>query len=171
MPYSGNPSDSELDAVRFWAQDTGQTPFLSDAEINYVISFYEDDATGATTVSPVLIAAACCDLIASKYVGWVNINADGVSYSGDQLQQRYNALAAELRKTEKRLTVSGAFPYVGGILTNESPPPGVAPPNFGIGMDDNPEGFRQDGGWNAEYVYSDSGNYYGPNSGDIEESP
>jgi hypothetical protein len=171
MPYSGDPSDSELDAVRFWAQDTGATPFLSDPEITYVISFYENDSSGNTTVSPVLIAAACCDMIAAKYVGWVNINADGVSYSGDQLQQRYNALAAELRKTEKRLTEAGAFPYVGGILANEGPPPGVDPPNFGVGMNDNPEAFRQDGGWNAEYFYSGAGGYYGPNNGDIEQSP
>jgi hypothetical protein len=78
-------------------------------------------------------------------------------------------LAAELRKTEKRLTEAGAHPYVGGILANEPPPAGVDAPNFGIGMNDNPEAFRQDGGWNAEYVYT--GSYYGPNEGDIEQSP
>ena len=151
MPYSGDPSDSEIDAVRFWAQDTGATPFLSDAEIQYIITFYEGDPD--ITVSPVLIAAAVCDRIASKYVGWVNISADGVTYSGDQLQQRYGALSAELRKTEKRLLETGANPYVGGILRGDYPDPGIEPPEFGIGMHDNPEAHDQSGGWVGSTAY------------------
>lgn len=166
MPYSGDPSASEIDAVRFWAQDTGNPPLLSDAEIQYVIDFAESSLGDGVTVSPVLIASYVCDHIAGKYVGWVSITADGVSYSGDQLQQRYNALADQLRKSEKRLTEAGAAPYVGGILTGEFPPPGVDAPNFGIGMDDNPEAARQAGGWNAEYLYAYS--YY---NSDIEQSP
>jgi hypothetical protein len=157
MPYSGDPSDSEIDAVRFWAQDTGTPPLLTDAEIQYVIDFYANDPDIVT--SPVLVAAVCCDRIASKYVGWVNISADGVSYSGDQLQQRYSTLAAELRKTEKQLLASGAAPYVGGVLVGQYPDPAVQEPNFGIGMNDNPEGYPQRGGWD--------GLVYGPVPGDI----
>lgn len=161
MPYSGDPAASDIDAVRFWAQDTGNPPLLTDAEINYLIAFAGGDE--GVTVSPVLVAAYACDRIASKYVGWVNINADGVSYSGDQLQQRYNALAAELRKSEKRLQEAGAFPFVGGIAIDTAPIPGVKEPNFGIGMDDNPEGYPQAGGWDGLVHY--------PNTGDIEQYP
>jgi hypothetical protein len=165
MPYSGDPATSPIDEVRFWAQDTGTPPLLSDPEITYLINYYVVDFPDGQA-SPLLVAALAADRIAAKYVGFVNISADGVNYSGDQLQQRWSALAKSLRESEKTLRVAGAGPYVGGILRNQAPPPGVEPPEFGIGMNDNPEAMDQSGGWYG------TTSLYGPNEpADIYGSP
>jgi hypothetical protein len=145
MAYDGDPSASPIDAVRFWAQDTGDPPLLSDDEIDYLITFLDDPE-----VSPITVAAFVCDRIAAKYVGQVSISADGVSYSGDQLMQRYTTLAAELRKTLKRTNEHFAPPYVGGVLYGERALAGVRQPVFGVGMFDNPEGSTQDYGYLGE---------------------
>lgn len=145
MAYDGDPSSSEANAVRFWAQDTGTPPLLTDAEIDYLIAYVDDDEA-----SPVYIAALAADRIASKYVGEINISADGVSYSGDQLQQRYAALATELRRTARRETERFAAPYVGGVKVGEHALAGVREPQFGIGMFDNPEGGNQEFGYLGE---------------------
>jgi hypothetical protein len=165
MPYSGDPATSPIDEVRFWAQDTGTPPLLSDPEITSLINYYVVDFPDGQA-SPLLVAALAADRIAAKYVGFVNISADGVNYSGDQLQQRWSALAKSLRESEKTLRVAGAGPYVGGILRNQAPPPGVEPPEFGIGMNDNPEAMDQSGGWYG------TTSLYGPNEpADIYGSP
>lgn len=130
MTYSGNPAASGLDAVRFWAQDTGATGLLSDGEITYLIAFTRQDPV----VAPIEIAAVVADRIASKYAGEVTISSDGVNYSGEQLQQKYATLAIELRKQAIRLNGLGATPFVGNLGVDA---------NFGIGMDDNPEGYAQ----------------------------
>lgn len=147
MAYSGDPSSSGLDAVRFWCQDTGVTPLLSDTEISYVISFLGLNPVTA----PIESAAACADRIAAKYAGMVSINADGVSYSGDQLMLKYANLGKELRDTSRRISGEGATPFIGGQST--------VGPNFGLGMHDNPEAYSQTlgspnwDGYNGELAY------------------
>ena len=131
MPYSGDPSSSLADAVRFWLDDTGATPLLSDAEIAYVIA---TDVTANT--DPIRIAAACCTKLISKYAGRASITADGVSYSGDQLQDKYTRLATALRQEAERRDSFGAKP----VFAADCPPPR----NFREGMYDNPEaGWQQ----------------------------
>lgn len=146
MPYSGDPSASDIDAVRFFAQDTGTAPLLSDPEVQYLIDLAGVDAT----VAPRFIAAQAAELIAARYAGEVSITADGVTYSGDQLQTKYTQLAQNLRDAERRERVNGAFPYVGGVLRGEPPSPAVLPPNFGIGMDDNPQAGYQAHGFDGD---------------------
>lgn len=146
MPYSGDPSASAVDAVRFWVQDTGKPPLLSDTEIEYLIAFSGVDAAGA----PIQVAVLAANQIAAKYAGEVSISADGVNYSGDQLAQKYTALASQLRNADNQRRAYGAAPYVGGILTGEAPPWGTNPPQFGIGKDDNPEVGYQGYGWNGD---------------------
>lgn len=166
MPYSGDPATSPIDEVRFWAQDTGTPPLLSDPEITYLINYYVVDFPDGEA-SPLLVAALAADRIAAKYVGFVSISADGVNYSGDQLQQRWSTLARNLRESEKALRIAGAGPYVGGILQGEYPPIGVEPPEFGVGMHDNPEAADQSGGWTGN-----TPSMYGPNEpADIIGSP
>lgn len=139
MAYSGDPALSGLDAVRFWAQDTGATSLLNDNEIYYVIAFNKLDPLYA----PVESAAVVADRIAAKYAGEVSINSDGVSYSGEQLQQKYSELAKELRKTARRIPGQGAGPYIGGQQMGAQ---------FSIGMSDNPEGHSQldDQSWDQQ---------------------
>lgn len=130
MSYSGDPATSGLDAVRFWAQDTGATGLLSDTEVEYLITYSGLEPDG----EPIEIAAMVADRIAAKYAGEVSINSDGVSYSGDQLQQKYSALAKELRQTHSRIASMGSYPYIGGLHASR---------NFGVGMHDNPGGHNQ----------------------------
>lgn len=125
MAYSGDPANSEIDAIRFWTQDTGTPELLSDAEIEYLIFFSGLDPEQ----SPLDIAALAADRIAAKYVGSVSISADGVSYSGDQLYQKYQALAKELRKSVGAIAGWAAGPFVGGLHVGRQ---------FAVGMHDNP---------------------------------
>lgn len=141
MSYSGDPSNSSIDAVRFWAQDTGTPGLLSDGEIQYLSDFSGLDLDSA----PIAVAAMVAERIGAKYAGEVSISSDGVTYSGDQLQQKYSTLAVDLRKQSLRISASGSTPVVGGLRREG---------NFAIGQDDNPEGYSQhyrpywaDGGW------------------------
>lgn len=126
MPYTGDPSHSEVDAVRFWLDDVADPPMLSDAEIEYM--FDSDPASGA---DPLLVAAACATKLAARFTGEVSISADGVSYSGDQLAGKYLQLATELREESTRRAVTGAKPV---FASNH-----YVPRSFRIGMYDNPQ--------------------------------
>lgn len=130
MSYSGDPSASVIDAIRFWAQDTGTPELLSDDEIDYLATFAGVDAE----TNPIDAAALVADRIAAKYAGDVSITSDGVSYSGDALQQRYSTLAGALRKQAIRSSGRVPAPFVGGMYRSRQ---------FGIGMDDNPSGQSQ----------------------------
>lgn len=130
MSYSGDPANSGVDAVRFWAQDTGTTGLLNDEEIEYLITFSGLDPVS----SPLDIAALAADRIAAKYAGEVSISADGVSYSGDQLYLKYVTLAKELRQSARQMAGWNAQPFVGGLRWGR---------NLGVGMHDNPTGSRQ----------------------------
>lgn len=130
MAYSGDPSTSGNDAVRFWAQDTDDPQLLNDAEIDYLSAYTGLDPE----IYPIDVAALAADRIAAKYAGLVSINADGVSYSGDQLGQKYQALAKELRQTARTRAGEGGSPYVGNWATGRQ---------FGVGMHDNPQATTQ----------------------------
>jgi hypothetical protein len=130
MSYSGDPSSSGIDAVRFWAQDTGTPELLGDAEYDYLITYSGLDPDRY----PIDIAVLAADRIAAKFAGSMSISADGVNYSGDQLGQKYQALAKELRQTARVWAGQSATPFVGGQQTGRQ---------FGIGMHDNPQATTQ----------------------------
>lgn len=134
MPYSGDPSSSPVDEVRFWLQDTASTPLLSDAEITYVIAKMRP----TTNDEPMLNAAACCTMVMAKYASEVSISQDGVTYSGEQLQDKYRALRVDLHDLYRELSRGGAAPYAGGVDCFEQWPAGARRTSFGIGMLDNP---------------------------------
>ena len=49
--YSGDPSNSPKDAVRFWVEDTDSSAWqLSDQEINFVLTQYADPLMAASVV-------------------------------------------------------------------------------------------------------------------------
>src|SRR3954469_2534047 len=130
MSYSGDPSSSGIDAVRFWAQDTGVPELLGDAEIDCLCAYSGLDPDR----NPIDIAALAADRIAAKFAGSVSISADGVNYSGDQLYQKYQTLAKELRQTARDQSGQGAVPFIGGQQTGRQ---------FGVGMHDNPQATTQ----------------------------
>lgn len=74
--YSGDPSSSTLDEVRFLIQDTDTTDqLLSNEEINYLIDAYADDAYSAAVGSVVaLIGKASRAVEESKSVGDLSLS-------------------------------------------------------------------------------------------------
>jgi hypothetical protein len=146
--YSGDPSESPLDAARFWCQDTDPSFWiLPDEEYEYLIDFISAN----TTDDPLWIASVCCTIIASKFTREVSVSADGVSVDVGALQQKYLTLAASLRdqydETHGDLVLpSNSYPY-GSYVPDTSVPPLI----FGIGMSDNFEAGLQDYGWRRYY--------------------
>lgn len=130
--YSGDPADSDLDEVRFLLGDTATPSLLTDEEIEYLIAKLETTYSDMTAV-----ASYGAEAIATRYAGEVTISADGVSYSGEQLQDKYCKLASDLRAQYERLQARGAEAYAGGTNVWDLWPRDVVPLNFGIGMHDN----------------------------------
>ena len=149
MPYSGNPANSTLDAIRFYAQDTGNPPLLSDNEVTYLLNLF----TPLNGGDPMLCGAYVADIIANRFASEVSISADGVTYSGEQLQQKYQAVAKSLRDSYREIAgMNAPAPYVGGILYEDYPAPGTRPPNFGIGAADNARAGREFYGNRGEWI-------------------
>lgn len=128
--YSGDPSASALDTVRFLLGDTDASdPLLSNEEVTWVNS---------KVANNYLAAALCADIIAAKFTRETSYQADGVGISGDELQQKFITLASELRATALRF--SGSAPYVGGIskadVTGNLSDTDWEKPPFGEGMHD-----------------------------------
>lgn len=139
--YSGDPGNSDLDEVRFYVQDTDKNdPLLSDEEIQYVI-----DTWSAVYGSNIMHAAVCAEILAAKFAREVTYSADGVAVGANELQQKYNDLAASLRDTYKNMNIAGG-PDVGGILYGETLDSGIKPLIWSVGMGDNRRAGQQDYG-------------------------
>lgn len=147
--YSGDPTSSLRDAVRFWAQDTDSDFWLlTDDELDYLI----EQTTQTTNDHPVWIASRVCLAIAAKFTREVNVSADAVSVSVGELQRKYLTLAQMLRESwdEEHGDMTVPAP-----LAWPEEDPALPPTLFGIGMNDNFEAGRQDYGgrrFNKSYV-------------------
>ena len=106
--YSGNPSGSSLDAVRFLVGDTVSTaPRISDEEILFNIS----------TASSIFLAAAySADGIAARSASSVDKSVGDLSLSYSQQASAFRDLATALRR---RATLSIVTIYVGGISASD----------------------------------------------------
>ena len=102
--YSGNPSNSPKDEVRFLVGDTNPNSFnLHDAEIKYMI----------TTEGTVLAAAVAGSLaIASRYAKLIDESVGNVSKSYSQRFEHYTLLSGQLRRRNAEKSV---LPYASGI--------------------------------------------------------
>lgn len=139
--YSGNPSASPTDEVRFLLQDTDVTnPLFQNEEIQY----YLDRITATRGASPTLAAAYLAERAAAKYAAEVSISSDQTSIAMEQLQQKYQTLAASLREESSRLDASGVGPIVGGVGDFEDVFYGGKPKMFGKKMHDNRQAGAQD---------------------------
>lgn len=103
--YSGDPSFSAQDAVRYLLGDTDTTDQLpiSDEEISWLLVEWDN---------PYFAAAAAAEQVAGQFAREVSYSADGVSYGGNELQDKYMALAGQLRLLGKRKGRLG-MPYDG----------------------------------------------------------
>ena len=104
--YSGDPSSSSIDQVRFLLGDTDSTDklTLSNEEITWLISEWDNNLYFA--------AAAGAEQLAGQFAREVTYASDGVTYTGTELQQKYLQLATQLRVEYKRKGRLG-LPYDG----------------------------------------------------------
>ena len=150
--YSGDPAASDLDAVRFYVQDTrADFPLLTDEEIDYVLAAWQPIYDSILYTS-----AVCAEVIASKFAREVSVSADGVSVGANELQQKYKTLAEDLRDQWKNLGSAGAgaeIPSDAFAGWDDS----ISQTVFALGIHDNPWAGRQEYGGtirraaNAEY--------------------
>lgn len=95
--YSGDPTTSPLDQVRFLIGDTDENaPLLLDAEISFAIT---EEAT------PNAAAAYCCETLARKFAKEVDKTIGPLRVSLSQKSKAYQDLAIAFRK--KEATISG----------------------------------------------------------------
>lgn len=106
--YSGNPSASNLDAVRFLVGDTDSADVQAqDAEISWAIT------QAATTRGA---AAVIAEALAAKYARLTSMSVGDLSINYAQRQEQYSALAVKLRSDE---ATRGAVPFCGGISQSQ----------------------------------------------------
>ena len=102
--YSGNPSASNLDSVRFLCGDTDiRDQQLQDAEINFLLSNYGNIYK---------CAAYACKDIAAKYGRQVDKSVGDLRLSYSQRQKSYSDLSKDLLRQS---ALRSALPYAGGI--------------------------------------------------------
>lgn len=140
--YSGDPSASDLDEVRFHLQDTDSTdPLLTDEEIEFVIDAWVDNVG-----TNVWAAAICAETIAAKFAREVSVSGDGVSVGVEALQDKYEALALSLRDQHKSKVGAAGVPTAGGTIFDDTFDSRIKPLSFGKGMHDSQRVGRQDYG-------------------------
>jgi hypothetical protein len=139
--YSGDPADSDLDAIRFFCQDTDtEDQLITDEEIEYLYKLW-------TPVygNNLMVASMVAEAIAAKFTREVAYSADGVSVAVEQLQQKYNDLASSLRDQHKQYDI-GAGVMLQGVLYSDQMDPLIKPTIFAIGMNDNRRAGQQEYG-------------------------
>lgn len=150
--YSGDPSVSDRDAVRFLLGDTDEElPFLTDDEIDFIMTVWENKK------HVYFWAAKCASAVSAKMAKEVSISSDGQSFSLSELQERFKALEIELMAQYEELLASGVSVSAGGFLVGEYRDPNTRPFSFGTQMHDNPRAGRQDYG----DTYPDYGSDWG----------
>ncbi len=102
--YSGDPSASNKDQVRFLVADTDATsPVLSDEEINWIISECSSSIPRA--------ALAAAEEVLSRLARQVDKSVGDLRISASQRHAQYKETVARLRKKAGR----GIVPFAGGI--------------------------------------------------------
>lgn len=135
--YTGDPSASDLEAVRFLVGDTtALTELLSDEEIQFLL-----DEIGSVDYAAVRAATA----IAAKFARFVNVRTGAVSKNLSDQMQHYLDLAKRLqtRAEQGGLDGTGTGPPIFTALSKSDKredrlDSDLVQPQFRIGQDDNP---------------------------------
>lgn len=139
--YSGDPSVSHVDEVRFWLQDTDpRVRLMSDLELQFLIDLWMPKYD-----SLVMVAAVASDRVAAKFTGVVSVSADGVNADVSGLADRYAALGMRLRQLHKDATIGGEVD-LSNLMWDAHPDWGIEPLQFGVGMHDSRDVGRQNYG-------------------------
>lgn len=119
--YAGDPSVSDIAAVRFEIQDTnGNAPLLADAEVAYAI--LQETGQAASIDGVVLIdgplyaaAARCCEVLARNLAMQADTETGTLKQTYSTAAQTYALRAAELRAKASGYNA----PYAGGQSWSE----------------------------------------------------
>lgn len=112
--YTGSPSTSSRDAVRFLMGDTDNTdPLVLDEEIAYALTL---------EASSQLAAARVAETLAAKFSRFADQSVGDLSISYSQRVQQLMGIAKQLRSAG---AISSGMPYAGGVskadkIVNES---------------------------------------------------
>ncbi len=136
--YSGDPSASDLDAVRFLIGDTGPvapatTPvfLLFNEEITYLLAQY-----------PKVLAAAAAgaDALCAKFARQVDELTGDLQRKCSQKSKQYGELADKLRKQASNPLTTTPIPFAGGVsiadIQNREDDDDRVSDIFNIGQDD-----------------------------------
>lgn len=149
--YSGDPSASDLDAVRFLLGDTdcsGDNALFSDSEIEWAINTW-----GPLYGSNFLTAAVLAENAAAAYAQQASYSADGVSVTFGPIGDSLRALGAALRAQYAMASQAGVAVEAGGMTAGEGKLGGIKNFAFGIGMDDDYSAGQQDFGGDSPRDY------------------
>lgn len=103
--YSGDPSKSAKDQVRFFLGDTDTCDqLLQDGEISYLLGLYNQ--------APINAAIRGCEMIMAKFSRLANESVGRVSIQCSQKAKAYREMKADL---VIRMSIEGATPFAGGI--------------------------------------------------------
>ena len=108
--YSGDPTSSTRDELRFLIGDTDEAdPQLQDLEIEYLLT-----QRASTTLAAVFAA----ETLQSRYARLVDKTVGDLSLKYSQRGEQYAKLAEKLR-AQAALSSSFAAPYAGGIRISD----------------------------------------------------
>jgi hypothetical protein len=130
--YSGNPSNSTRDQVRFLLRDTDMSsPILTDAEIDWLLT---------EEPNVYLAAASAAEQVTSRFANLADKQVGDLRISYRNQVRDWDQRATALRK---RGVIRSALPYAGGISRDDKRNVELdtdrVKPSFAIGMHDNPD--------------------------------
>ena len=132
--YSGDPSTSMRDAVRFLLNDTDSTDvLLTDAEISYLI---------AEWVNVYAICRAGAETLASKFIRLAESSSKGVgdinvSESYQNKASQYRDLAMSFHERQMRKSPPAPWANADALKSTTDRTVETYPTDFHVGMDDN----------------------------------
>jgi hypothetical protein len=110
--YSGDPTSSPKDEVRFLVGDTNTLDQqLQDAEIMYALTLVYPPPTPIPPNGNYIPAAYCCDALMSKYARMIDKGVGDLRISYSNRIKQYQELAARLRM---RATLAHVPMFAGG---------------------------------------------------------
>lgn len=134
MPYGGNPSTNDTDAVKLLIGDLSTAAsgeLLSTAAVDYLL---------ADRGSVKAAAVAGCEVLAAQFATKVGKAVGDLRIESQQKFTHYMELAQRLRRN---LLISTATPYAGGVSWSdkvaEDGDTDRVVPFFQRGLDDNPD--------------------------------
>jgi hypothetical protein len=128
--YTHDPSNSDVDAVRFLVGDTNsKRPMLDDREVEWAIAQYPNQN---------LAAAVLAESLFGKFASQADISVGPVSKSYSKVAELFKKKADQLRSEACKMAIP-SFPAIRHSSKQQlEDNTDLVSPNFFIGLSDNP---------------------------------